>query len=287
MEIFSIVFGVASLILGIMTYQLNNEKYQREKRLEAFREFAKNTIMFDYTYVDAIVIGPRQSGKTSIAQLWTSPWAEIEKITASAVWQVYERDIYEFDEEIRKNPDISMEQTYQPVLRIRVHDYPGENSYRIQAIKKLNEIGEKAVLVFVFHVEFVNGKIEAYRDNASYFSVQFTEIIFNQIQRVSDKVAKAIIVFNKADLLPDDWTESKAIQELKKANRDAIHQIERLFSGSLEYHLTSALTNKGLIRLLGSIGSAAIESKKEQKSFKQKIEQLERRFVVEKGRAYG
>ncbi len=278
-----IIFGLVSLILGFLSYKLNKEKYEREKTLEVFKEFAGSLIMIDCTYVDAIVLGPRQSGKTSIIQLWTSPWTQIEKIEASTVWQQYEKDIHEFKEEVRTNPEIQMDQTYQPTLRLRVHDYPGENSYRLQAIKKLDELGEKAVVIFVFHVEFVNGKIERYTENASYFSYQFTEMVSEQLTNLSGTVAKAIIVFNKADLLPENWSDSKAIQELKKANRDAVHQIERLFSGNLEYHLTSALTNKGLVRLLGSVGSAAIESKRELKSFIQKFEELEKRYSIEKG----
>ena len=281
MDIFGIIFGFASLILGIMTYQLNSERAKKEKILEIFQGFAKNTIMFDYTYVDAIVIGPRQSGKTSIIQLWISPWTEIGKMEPNATWETYEKDIYEFDEEIRNNPDISIEQTYQPVLRLRVHDYPGENSYRIKAINKLREIGEKTVLVFVFHVEFIKGKIESYTDNATYFNLQFTQTISTHIN-VSTQVAKAIVVFNKADLLPENWSETETIEKLKEANTDAIYQIERVFNNP-EYHLTSALTNKGLIKLLGSIGSAGIESRRELKSFRQKIEQLERRYAIGKG----
>lgn len=277
-QFFNIFFGFASLALGYLSYKLNFEKNEKEKHLERFKEFAENLTMVDCIYVDAIMIGPRKSGKTSIAELWTSPWTQIADIKSSAVWQMYERDIYEFESDVRKNPDISMEQTYEPVLRLRVHDYPGEDNYRVQAIKKLDELSDKAVLIFVFHVVFVNGKIEGYIENSIYFSVQFADMIIDRLTSLSGEVAKAIIVFNKADLLPDEWSDVKALQELKKANRDAIHQIERLFSGNLEYHLTSALTNRGLVGLLGSVGLAGLETKRDQKSFKQKIEIIKKQI---------
>lgn len=279
MEIISMIFGAISIFLGIKTYQLNNEKFEREKTLEKFKEFAEGMIMFDYTYIDVVIIGPRDSGKTSIVQLWTDPWTEIGDIESSAVWQTYEKDIHEFKEETRKNPLISMEQIYQPTLRLRAHDYPGEPSFRNQAISKINELSEKVVLVFVFQVAFVNGKIECYVDNASYFSAKFMDTVSNHV----GKVAKAIVVFNKADILPQDWSDSKAIDELMNANHDAIYQIDRTFSSELEYHLTSAVSNKGLIRLLGNIGLAGIESKKELKSFNKKIEHLTRKFGIVKG----
>ena len=281
MDIFGVIFGFASLILGIMTYKLNSEKDKQEKTLEVLQEYAKNTIMFDYTYVDAIVIGPKDSGKTSIIQLWINPWTDINEIEHSSVWQKYEKDLYEFDEETRVNPDISIEQTYQPVLRLRVHDYPGENQYRVQAIKKLKEIGDKVVLVFVFHVAFVNDNIENFKDNATYFNLEFTQTIGRHVD-INKDVAKAIVVFNKGDLLPEEWDDVKSIQEIRKANHDALYQIERVFNNP-EYHLTSALTNKGLIKLLGSIGAAGVESKHELKSFKKKFEQLEKRYGTGKG----
>lgn len=276
-------FSTASLVLGVLGYKLNKEKHDRERALEKFKDYARGRINIEHIYVDAIMIGPRKSGKTSIAQLWTSPWTQIGKIKPSEVWRVYEKDLYEFDEEDKENPDISMEQTYQSVLRLRLHDYPGEDNYRTRAINKLTEISEKAVLIFVFRVEFANDKIQSFTENASYFSAQFTEMIFNQVDSLSGSVAKAIIVFNKTDLLPNDWSDSKILQELKKANRDAIHQIERLFSGNLEYHLLSALTNKGIVQLMGSIGMAGIESKRETKSFKQHVERLQETFGIERG----
>lgn len=272
-EFFNIFFGLASIVLGYLSYK-------KGKDLERFKEFAESLTMIDYSYVDAIMIGPRKSGKTSIAELWTSPWTQIVDIESSAVWQMYERDIYEFKSDVRTNPNISIEQTYEPVLRLRVHDYPGEDIYRVQAIKKLDELSDKAVLVFMFHVVFVNGKIEGYVENSTYFSAQFADMVMERLTSLSGDVAKAIVVFNKADILPDDWSDTKALQELKKVNRDAIYQIERLFSGNLEYHLTSALTNKGLVTLLGSIGLAGLETKRDQKSFKQKIETIKKQIGV-------
>lgn len=280
MDPLAIFFSMASLILAILNYKLNKEKHDREKTLERFKEFAKNLTMIDEVYIDAIILGPRESGKTSIVQLWTSPWTQIDNMKPSAVWQEYEVNIHEFDEEIRTNLNIQIEQTYRPILTLRVHDYPGENSYRTQAIKKLEDLGEKAVLVFVFHVGFENGKILYSADNTSYFSAQFADTVFNRLKSISGTVAKAIVVFNKADLLPPDWSDFRAIQELKKANKNAINHIEGLFSGNLEYHLTSALTNKGLVKLLGSIGVTGIESKREIKSFNQQFEKIQETYGI-------
>jgi GTPase SAR1 family protein len=280
MEIFTIIFGFASLILGILSYNLNVQKEKRERTLEKFRSFSKSLTMIEPMYVDVVLFGPRRSGKTSIVKLWTSPWTQIDQISSSNTWHVYEKDIFEFEEESQINPDIEVEQTYQSILRLRVHDYPGEDSYRTQAIKDMEDLGEKAVLVFVLHVEYANNNIQSYNENAAYFSVQFTETVLQQIKNVSTKVAKVFIVFNKIDLLPSSWTETKMLEELKNANHDAIYQIERLFSTNLEYHLISAKTNVGLIRLLGSIGIAGIKSKREQKIFRRQFEQIAQEFKL-------
>ncbi|MBI3448015.1 MAG: GTPase domain-containing protein [Acidobacteria bacterium] len=233
--------------------------------------------MLEYDYIDVIIMGPRASGKTSIVELWTSPWTQIGKLEPSATWRVYQKNIYESAEFIRHNRDLELDQTIKPTLRLRVHDFPGEDSYRVKALAELRS-DKKCVLMFVMKVGIVGDQVELYRDNALYFSASLADTLFSQAERATMSVSKAIIVFNKADLLPKTWSDDEALVRLRSANRDALYQIERLFSGKLEYHLTSAATNRGLIQVLGSIGRCAISTEADQARFDDHISKLEREF---------
>jgi hypothetical protein len=165
-----------------------------------------------------------------------------------------------------------VDRTYIPTLRVRVHDYPGENSYREQAIKDLSRLGRKAVVILILKVGYFEGKIVDNRDNADYFNRRFVENLSENLNRLSDAIAKPIVVFNKADLLPNEWEPSVAIDEMKKANSAAMENILNVFGNdSLDFCLTSARTNMGIVRLLGLVGKVGIDSPQELERFERKI----------------
>ncbi len=274
--IWELILGVISTILAIMTFNLNSEKATRERTLAKLKTYGRNTSLIQYKYVDVVFFGPRKSGKTSIAELWTSPWTEIGNIRPTETWQTFEANIYEFDSKKRLDDLFEVQRTHIPTLRIRVRDYPGEDHYRLQAVKDLKDLDKKAVVVFIFLVGFHNQTIQYSRENAEYFSRAFVEEVNEHVQRISGSVTKAIVVFNKIDKLPRNWDDETILQKLKQANADAIYNIEKLFSGMLEYQLTSALTNEGIVRLLGSTGRVAIETEKDRVKFNQRLQKIEK-----------
>jgi hypothetical protein len=294
-----IIFIVLIVILGVIgllvvvavlfakTRRLTGEKESSERRIKALLEYGRKTGKIAPVFVDVVLFGPRGSGKTSIAMLWTSPWTRISEIEASTSWRTFETNIHEYERQKRYDDDFGFERTYVRVLRLRVQDYPGEDSYRLQAIKdledktkKMADPAEKAIVIFIFKVGCHNGRLEDTEDNAEYFSRVFVEEVNEHLQNISKSVAKAVIVFNKADLLPSDWDEADASRALKQANAGAVHQVERLFSGITEYHVTSAKTGQGLIGLLGSIGIEALDSKIEKERFIAGIHRLREEFEV-------
>lgn len=280
MEAISLIFTFTiMLVFALFAYQygLHSQKHQHinlEKNMQALekethyiretlkkiREQVRNDPVFEYQYVDVILLGPRQAGKTSIGKRWTSPWTQITKISASTDWQVYESNIYEFQQMRRKDDLFGVSRIHKPILRLRVRDYPGEPDYRSVALRDLNRLGSKVIVLFIFKVGFENNKILYADDNAEYFSRVFVEETEKHLKRISNHIAKAVIVFNKVDILQHEthWSNDEIFQKLKHANYDAVHQIERIFSGSLDYHLTSAFNEQGIVSLLGEIGREAI-----------------------------
>ena len=289
-----IFLGICTLVLGVLTYWLQKEKgalednlhssqtllQQKESRLEQLREYGRKTRLIDYQYFDAVMLGPRGSGKTSISQLWTSPWTQISEIQSSSTWRQFEANLHEFEPETRQDHLFEVERTRMPILRMRVHDYPGENFYRLKAIKDLSHLGRKVVLLFIFQVEFNRGQVQYDRENAAYFSRAFVEEIEQHLPRLSTVVAKVFIVFNKVDVLPEEWSDEEALCCLKEANADAIHEIGRVFSGMLDYRLISARTNKGIVGLLGEIGRMGV-SEQNMNQYNSAITILEREFELQ------
>lgn len=268
-----IILGISSLFLAVMTYLLQrrtkeledhlhsveNESSHTRERLRKIYDHIRDDPIIDYQYIDIVLLGPRNAGKTSIGLVWTSPWTQIQKIrsTSPTDWREYEANIFEFPQKRCRDEIFELTRPLRTFLRIRVHDYPGEPAYLTEALEDLRDLKQKVVLVFVFNVGFHKGEIQYCRENAEYFSYTFVEEIERHLKRVSGYIAKAIVVFNKSDLLPQEWSEQEAIDKLQQSNSDGMHQIMRVFH-NFSCRLTSAKTNKGIINLLSEIGRVAV-----------------------------
>lgn len=294
MEILALI-GIAAIIYGIYKIvemrnknqeltneneSLRSEKYSNRKQLEKLQKYAKETKVIDHQYIDVILFGPRESGKTSISELWTSPWTQIADIEATHTWRKYEANIFEYEPIQKLDNVFDTIRTHLPVLRIRVRDYPGEDEYRLRAIQDLKELGHRAVVVFVLKVEIANEEVQYSRENNSYFSRAYIQEIEEHLPRIRSAISKAIVVFNKVDLLPPEWDDEHSLQALKEANGDAIYEIERTFSGMIDYHLTSARTNKGIVSLLGKIGQIGVDDEQAEE-YRLVMKKLEQEFEMQ------
>jgi GTPase SAR1 family protein len=295
-----IVLGVTSVLLGIATVWLTRKNKEAqdalhqaqgalyasvaakeqmqltvaklEKVIEAHRGWARGVGQLEYVYQDIVLFGPRNSGKTSVAELWTKPWVDIDGMPHTEDWEVRETSLFSINKVSRRDPLFEVDRTYESELRVRIHDYPGEDSFRRKAVKRLPSLTSKAVVLLFFDIEAAGGEAVQTTRNNSYYSKAF----FDSIEResgLSSSLAKAIVVFNKIDLLAPSENLDHARATLRKINSDADRRINSLFSGMLEYHFVSATTNQGLISLLGSAASAGLPVEA-QNRFEQHLEKL-------------
>jgi signal recognition particle receptor subunit beta len=237
---------------------MSKKRSDAENNLERAKEYIRSMSVIDYVYQDIVLFGPRYSGKTSVAKLWTEPAFNIDELSFTTTWKCYERDVLEFkDNDYEKHHQIfNVDIKYRPRLRIRVHDYPGEDRFRLQAVNQLPEL-KHAVLLFFFTVHADSKGVHTVNDNNSYYSQAFIDSIRRQ-QDNDLKISKVVVVFNKADLLPASVSLEQAKDMLKERHQDAISRIEGQFSGKLEYIVVSARDNRGLISLLGAAGSSTL-----------------------------
>jgi translation elongation factor EF-1alpha len=194
-------------------------------------------------------------------------------MTATADWAKYEFSIFEYSNTYKElDTQLNVERTYRKVIRLRLHDYPGEDYGRQAAIKKLPQL-QNAVLILFFDIDANNDKgiIEINKNN-SYYSFSFMESVEAQ-KGITRNVSKVIVAFNKCDLIPI-YTEKKAAEKkLKEINKDALDRITSLFGGQVEFFFISAKDNKKLITLLGTVGSTCLPME-EREMFYKKLRKL-------------
>lgn len=233
-----------------------------EEKMEQFRRYARDRPVNLYEYVDAVVLGPRWSGKTSIVELWRSALFDRTTVKADSNWVNYNINLHRFKSESRKDPLFDVSRSTSRTLIARVRVYPGEEDHRIEAVRYLGGLSAPAVLLFVMRVGYGDGEIQEATENAEYYSFAFVSEVRDHLRSLAASVAKVIVVFNKADLLPPDWDREEATRQLKDANAGAVSLIEQTFGGiggKVEYRLVSALTNYGIIDLMGSVGKAVLQ----------------------------
>jgi GTPase SAR1 family protein len=270
-EVLSIFLGCATLSLTALAVISHKKVSALKRQLEAAHAFVATTTTRIPRHHDIVVLGPRACGKTSIAELWTKPWADIRRMRPSDKWKTFEWDVVEIERKTQLDEQFGVRRPFVTVLRARVHDYPGDDDYRIEAISALKDL-ENAVLILVFAVDVnASGVIHSSQNN-SYYSRVFLEAV-EQHRAVNRILERVVVVFNKADLLPPEWSRSESLSNLKAANQDAISRIESLFSGKLSYMLISALDNRGMIDLLGLASSAGLP-KEVQAKLTQELQRL-------------
>jgi hypothetical protein len=262
------VSSLLAIILAIMTYFSEREKERlrhelhREKLFrQSIQDYARRTQKVDLEFVEAIVLGPRSSGKTSIVKLWTTPWTKLER-KASLEWKSYDITVYQSEPETFHDELFEVHRPRARCLKLRVHDYPGEDEKLLEAIASLKRLNKKVMLIFVLKVgEERGGQLSTEDANANdaYFSRVFVEKINEHVKRVSAVVAHTFVVFGRSDLLSDMRNELMAVDKLKRASPHAVHNLETIFKGAMDYRLVSAHTNHGVVRLLGSVCQAAID----------------------------
>jgi GTPase SAR1 family protein len=260
--------------------QKEAEKKQREaeKKLNTVRNHAKEIDRTEYIYQDVVLLGSRNCGKTSLVKLWCAPWANIHHIRSTDSWETSEFDLIPLQTERKYDPRFEVDTGVKKVLRLKIHDYPGDDAFRDRAILDLKNL-HNAVILCVFDLDVVNnGEIpKKYSKNNSYYSQMFMNSINNH-KDLSESVIKAFVVFNKIDLLKGELQSELIIQKLKEVNESAVKQIETAFSPRIEYHAVSAETNKWLTTLLGEVSKIAL--KNHQKDSKE-IDEILKGFSAE------
>lgn len=210
---------------------------------------------------DVLMLGPKDSGKSSIALKWKKPWTDIRAITPTSSWNEYQLaldDQISTSKIVRRHTDLGLELTHESRLHIRVRDYAGEDHMRFSAIEHLAQSARIAIVLFVFRVEYVDGKIVRTEEHAQYYSDIFVDAVRHKLAKLNKSLAKVIVVYNGVDELPAEWDNDKRQEELAAANEQALSQINRAFAPAVEQFTTSALTDEGLITLLGRIVTVAI-----------------------------
>lgn len=282
------ILGLLALLLWWMTLRAGRKRgaaerllhetqaklARAEQKVSRMQEHAHATPVVEYLFHDIVLLGPKDSGKTCVAELWTRPWYNIDQPKASRKFETYEANIFEFKPDTKRRHEVyEVERTYKKALRVRIHDYPGDDDYKVQALEKLPEL-ENAALILFFDLLYGAGGVSPtpIDKNNSYYSQYFLTKLGQQ-PKIVNNLSKVIVVFNKVDLLPQGMSEAEMKAMLLNANADAVNRIESAFGGNTDYRLLSTRDNRGAISLLGFAGSLGL-SKENKARYDRQIEKL-------------
>lgn len=242
------VAGLTSIILGI----LNRDN---KVKLEKWKQHLKGITWVKDDYIaNAFIIGPKFSGKSSIAQLWKDPTTDIASISpTSRVEDFFIKSQDPFETFTEDHPIFRFKSTYDRFLKLKIRDFPGEDNQRNLAFKYLEELEVRAILILVMRVGYDGNNISYSDENADYYSTSFVQSIQNNISNIPRSILKVFVVFNKKDMLPHEWDEDVALGKLKAANSEALKKIRKEFAPDIEYIITSAQSNYGLTKLHGKL----------------------------------
>ncbi len=272
-ELLGIVLGLLTAIASAVAAWQTLKTNRLEVTLARYRDHLRRSRVILYLDQDIVLLGPRFSGKTSVAELWTKPWANIDGMPHTNYWTKYEASIFSLGVTTERDPNYDLERPHERVLRARLHDYPGADEFRRMAVEHLPELKQGAVLLLFFDLEANHQGCLPTTKNDNYYSQAFVES-FQLPRALTTRLAKVIVVFNKLDKLPRSWSREKIISEVRRCNSAAVQRLDSLFSGILEYHCISATTNEGLIGLLGAAAASGLPDEA-RKAFREHLRRLE------------
>lgn len=305
------LFAVATIWLGALSYRLARRRSALEtelhgsrakllaveqsleetktalsvatRRIDSFKEYARQTPVINYLYHDVVLLGPRHAGKSSVAKLWTQPWFDIRNLTPSTLWETYEASVCDLSTKEGPDPLFEVVRRYRQVLRVRLHDYPGDDAKRTEAVRALPRLQNAALLLF-FDLILDAGRVSsvAITKNGTYFSKVFIEAL-QAVSQLTSNVSKVILVFNKVDLLPGHVDKKEVIKMLREANAETLSRLETVFGGQMTSVFVSAMDNRGLIALLGMAASVGLP-KEMQEQVDRDIQELYRASTYEERR---
>jgi GTPase SAR1 family protein len=253
----TVILAITAAFFGLKKSKLDAENANYTKRIKLLEEHAGQMTTLDYIYQDVVFLGPRQSGKTSVSELWVKPFTNISEIAASSDWSKNEFSVFEYKDVYEKYDDsLKIKRKYRKVIRVRLLDYPGEDVYRARAIKNLPNL-DNAALVLFFDIDADVDGIKSTTKNNSYYSLSFCESI-ESIKGITTNISKVIIAFNKMDLITSELDDKSIKQRLYSINKVSLDRISSMFSGKLETFYISAKNNTKLISLLGSVASSKL-----------------------------
>lgn len=266
----SSLIALLTAIFGAYTTWVN---WKRSQELESQKkknlnliEYISRTQEYRYRYIDIVVIGPPNSGKSTLAKRWTDTLAERRSGDKSMQWDVREVTLKEQEPITEYDRDLDLQRTFLPAIRLRVWDYPGEPDNIRTAFQNIGKLDRKVTLVLLFNVELDSSGLTGHSENESYYNHLFINTVRTSVQNPGTKIARVFGVLNKIDILQSIGPSNAIIDQFRKQNKIAIQNIESEF-GKLQFLLTSAETDQGVILLLREAGLSVLESPEEKQLF--------------------
>jgi GTPase SAR1 family protein len=246
-------------LLSNLHAELEGARHQ----IARFVEYGKLYQVLETKVLDVILLGPRNSGKTSLCEKWHTPWTEVKTVKATTEdFDEHLLSVYEGSPQAKMDELFGIARKFVPHFRLRILDYAGEDHLKEEALARLTA-GPASALMLMFTCTTTRKRREAVskeelraavQENAAYFNLQFLEGL--EQSPVLRRVRRVFVVFNKIDVLPPNWT----CASLESAHQKVIDALRRVFNDRIEISFISSEENTHTINLLGSLAKLLLDT---------------------------
>jgi len=235
--------------------QLKKINEEKDKRIEVLTNYCKKLTVSEEQYKNIIIIGPRLSGKSTIAKSWCKPSKSITEYNPSPIgFDTYYYKLHDYSSNSTKyhniNIDIEMEKKIVPTLKI--YDYAGEDSLISDAVSKIGEIPD-CTIIMVFDSDPKN-----FGNNIEYYNramIEKMNDIFTNKKIRASSVKNVFVVFNKIDLYANNEnTFDSNLSKIKTEHEMCMLFIKSIFGIEMQTFITtSTITNHNITNLFRKI----------------------------------
>ena len=271
LTLISIVATIVSIVVGILLWRkselldeqsrtilsLRREANNSKEHISTLEKFCATVSTVEEKRYHVILIGPRNSGKSSITSLWCKVDKLITTISPTPTFDTYDYDGLNSKKEDFFDTEIKVKRIKKVQKIIRFFDYAGEDEQIPNAIERIASSPD-CTIIMVF-----NSDPGYENDNRRYFSRSLVEKInskFNESGFKASNVKVVYVVFNKIDLFAKSGsTYNDNLEKIKQKFIDNISNIETIFGVDVRYIVTSASTNHNIINLLQNVVRAYVK----------------------------
>lgn len=209
------------------------EVEDRDREISEIRNVLQRQTLIDQRSQYVLLCGPRDVGKTCLAQRLHAPW-DNAKIAPTAVVRQMEVPVINLEaDDLVFHPAMKTIRVKKEInISLRIFDFPGEEALQKNILRVLTEDTTESpygvVLIFMFDASEIDNISEA---TEKYYNGDLFKHL-KDLQSSQIKIVRIILVFNKFDKLKEIYP-NKSVKNLIRECSDKFNRVLRPIHGAV------------------------------------------------------